>query len=141
MVTADPLVFPTFCPLCSHFCFLFLTALIPIKIPRSRDFPADPAVKNPPSNAGNSGLIPGQRTETPRAAGQLSPHATIREPTSQTRKRPMHFSKDSVCCSYDPTQPEVNKYFLKVSKSHSNSNKIKPFLPRAGTQGFTIFGV
>ena len=32
--------------------------------------------KNPPSNAGDSGLIPGQRTKIAHAAGQLSPRAT-----------------------------------------------------------------
>ena len=32
-----------------------------------------PVVKNPPSNAGDWGLIPGQGTKIPHAAGQLSP--------------------------------------------------------------------
>ena len=36
-------------------------------------------VKNPPSNAGDAGLIPGQGTKIPHAAGQLSPHATTTE--------------------------------------------------------------
>ena len=38
-----------------------------------RDFPGGPVVKNPPSTAGDAGLIPGQGTEIPHAAGQLSP--------------------------------------------------------------------
>ena len=33
-------------------------------------------VKNLPYNAGDSGLIPGQGTKIPHAAGQLSPHPT-----------------------------------------------------------------
>ena len=33
-------------------------------------------VKNPPSNAGDVGSIPGRGTKIPHAAGQLSPHAT-----------------------------------------------------------------
>ena len=37
------------------------------------DFPGGPAAKNPPSNAGDSGLIPRQETEVPHAAGQFSP--------------------------------------------------------------------
>ena len=37
-------------------------------------------VKNPPSNAGDSRLIPDQGTKIPHAAGQLSPHATTTEP-------------------------------------------------------------
>ena len=46
-----------------------------------RDFPGCPVVKNPPSNAGDAGLIPGRGTKIPHAAGQLSPHATTTEPT------------------------------------------------------------
>ena len=37
-------------------------------------------VKNPPSNAGDAGSIPGQGTEIPHAMGQLSPRATTTEP-------------------------------------------------------------
>ena len=37
-------------------------------------------VKNPPSNAGDAGSIPGQGTKIPHAAGQLSPSATTTEP-------------------------------------------------------------
>ena len=44
------------------------------------DFPGGPVVKNPPSNAGDTGSIPGRGTKIPHAAGQLSPHATTREP-------------------------------------------------------------
>ena len=43
------------------------------------DFPGGPVVKNLPSNAGDAGLIPGWGSKIPRAAGQLSPHATTRE--------------------------------------------------------------
>ena len=48
--------------------------------PQLQDFPGGPAVKNPPSNAGDSGSIPGQGTEIPHAAGQLSTRATTTEP-------------------------------------------------------------
>ena len=41
-----------------------------------RDFPGGPVVKNPPYNAGDAGLIPGQGTKIPHAAGQLSLRAT-----------------------------------------------------------------
>ena len=44
-----------------------------------RDFPGDPVVKNPPSNAGDVGSIPGQGTKIPRAMGQLSSCTTARE--------------------------------------------------------------
>ena len=45
-----------------------------------QDFLVGPVVKNPPSNAGDTGLIPGQGTKIPHAVGQLlSPKATTRE--------------------------------------------------------------
>ena len=43
------------------------------------DFPGGPVVKNPPSNAGDVGSIPGRRTKIPHAAEQLSPRASTRE--------------------------------------------------------------
>ena len=43
------------------------------------DFPGGPGVKNPPSNAEDSGLIPGQGTKIPHAMEQLSPRATTEE--------------------------------------------------------------
>ena len=44
------------------------------------DFPGGPVVKNPPSNAGDVGSIPGRGTKSPHAPEQLSPHATSTEP-------------------------------------------------------------
>ena len=44
-----------------------------------RGFPVGPVVKNPPSNAGDVGFIPGRGTKIPHTAGQLSPHATTTE--------------------------------------------------------------
>ena len=41
--------------------------------PKCWDFPGGPLVKNPPYNAGDVGLIPGQGTEILHAVGQLSP--------------------------------------------------------------------
>ena len=35
------------------------------------DFPGGPVVKNMPSNAGDTGSIPGQGTKIPHAMGQL----------------------------------------------------------------------
>ena len=45
-----------------------------------RDLPGGPVVKNPPSNAGDAGSIPGRGTKIPHAAEQLSPCATSTEP-------------------------------------------------------------
>ena len=36
-------------------------------------------VKNPPTNAGDAGSIPGRETKIPRSAGQPSPRATTTE--------------------------------------------------------------
>ena len=47
--------------------------------PVSGDFPGGPVVKNPPSNAGDMGSIPGQGTKIPHAAGQLSQRARTTE--------------------------------------------------------------
>ena len=44
-----------------------------------RDLLGVPAVKNPPSNAGDAGSIPDQGTKIPHAAGQLSLGATAIE--------------------------------------------------------------
>ena len=78
-----------------------------------RDFPGGSVVKNPPSNAGDAGSIPGRGTKIPHAAGQLSPHATTTEPAhcklqsphapqleranlhTTTREKPM-------CCNAEP---------------------------------------
>ena len=47
----------------------------------SGDFPGGPVVKNPPSNAGDVGSIPGRGTKIPHAVGQLSSRAATTEPT------------------------------------------------------------
>ena len=36
------------------------------------DFPGDLVVKNPPTNAGNTGSIPGRGTKDPGAVGELN---------------------------------------------------------------------
>ena len=46
-----------------------------------RDFPGGPVVKNPPSNAGDAGSIPGQETKILHSAGQRSPCTVTTEPT------------------------------------------------------------
>ena len=63
----------------------------------SWDFPGGPDIKNPPSNAGDIGSIPGWGTKIPHAIGQLSPRATAREVcTAQQR---------ACVCNIDPAQP------------------------------------
>ena len=56
------------------------SVFLPIQlISQSWDFPGDPVVKNPPSNAGDAGSIPGRGTSISHAAGQLSPRSTTTE--------------------------------------------------------------
>ena len=52
------------------------------------DFPGGPVVKNPPSNVGDAGSIPGRGTKIPHASGQLSPHATTTEPVRSGARKP-----------------------------------------------------
>ena len=56
------------------------------------DFPGGPGVKNPPSNAGTVGSIPGQGTKIPYAAGQLNLPATTTEPTCPGALEPMRYN-------------------------------------------------
>ena len=58
---------------------LQITTISPSLKKKIRDFSGDPVVKNPPYNAGDKGLIPGQGTKIPHATGQLSSHATTTE--------------------------------------------------------------
>ena len=53
------------------------------------DFPGGPLVKNPPSDAGDAGLIPAQGLRIPHASGQLSLRAAT-----------------TVFCSEDPAQSQ-----------------------------------
>ena len=73
-------------------------------------------LKNPPSNAGDTGSIPGQGTKIPQAAGQLSLCAATtelahsgacapqleRSPRAAT-KSPHNAVKDPTCCNEDPS--------------------------------------
>ena len=59
-----------------------------IKMSLTRDFPGGPVVKNPPSNAGDAGSIPGRGTKIPHATWQLRPCATTTELVRHTREKP-----------------------------------------------------
>ena len=54
-----------------------------IKTGDFRDFPGDPGVKNPPSNAGYVRSIPGQEIKAPHAVGQQSPSTAGKTQHSQ----------------------------------------------------------
>ena len=54
--------------------FLFFSFLVGCVLNVVRwDSPGGPVVKNPPSNAGDTGFIPARGTKIPHATGQLSP--------------------------------------------------------------------
>ena len=78
------------------------------------DFPGVLVVKNPPTNAGDVGLIPGWETKIPHATGQLSPHTATAEPTrpgscapqlerenphAATREKPAHHNEEPTHCN------------------------------------------
>ena len=65
------------------------------------NFPGGPVAKNPPSNTGDAGSIPGRGTKIPRATGQLSPpqllspHATTREKPARYNEEPLRHNERS----------------------------------------------
>ena len=54
-------------------------------------FPGGPVVGNLPCNAGDTGLIPGERTDIPHAAEQLDPCTAIKTQHSQINNSPFFF--------------------------------------------------
>ena len=56
----------------------------------SWDFPGGPVVKNPPSKAGDAGLIPVQGTKIPHATGQLSPCIATEKPLHTIARESLH---------------------------------------------------
>ena len=76
------------------------------KIIYCRDFPSSPIVKNPPSNAGDAGSIPGQGTKIPHPSGQLNPQTTTTKP---------------VCCSERTHMLQLRNIFFKLLKVKSES--------------------
>ena len=79
-------------------------------------------VENPPCNAGDASLIPGQGTKIPHVVGQLSPCAATTEPVgsgaraSQLERSPRTTTKsrhaatkDPVCLNYAANK-KINKY-------------------------------
>ena len=72
------------------------------QIPLFKTEGGGPVVKNPPSNAGDVGSIPGWGTKLPPAAGQLSPRATTKEALCATATEP-------ACSGGRPLQQEKLK--------------------------------
>ena len=94
----------------------------PLKHP-GRDFPGGLEVKNPPSNAGDGGLTPGQGTKIPHAVGC----ATTREPAccnywahelwsprATTREKPARHKEEPVYCNERPCMPQWRSRVLQL---------------------------
>ena len=70
-----------------------------------KDFPGGSVVKNPPSNAGDAGSIPGRGTKIPHATGQLSLRTTTTEPSCHSWReacallleKPSCHSEEPIC--------------------------------------------
>ena len=80
-----------------------LLVTLNIKTKTTSTITSGPVVKNQPSNAGDSGSIPGRGTKIPHAEGQLSLSAATTEPTRsgarvpQLERRPHAPMKDPTC--------------------------------------------
>ena len=62
-------------------------------------FPSSPVVKNPPANAGDTGLIPGRGTKISRALEQLGPCTTTTElePMPACLNKSVHITQQRSC--------------------------------------------
>ena len=76
--------------------------------------PGDLVVGNPPSNAADTGSIPGWETKIPHASGQLSPHTTTRE---------AHTLRQAV-----PQQEKANKTQHGQQQQKSGMGKVISFM-------------
>ena len=66
-------------------------------------------VKNPPSNAGDMGLIPGQGTKIPHATGQLSPRATTTELACLNERAHLPQSTEPTHHNYRAHAPQLER--------------------------------
>ena len=83
---------------------------------QGQDFPSGPVVKNPPSNAGDSGSMTGQGTKIPHAKGQglsllaLEPvFRGKRSPCSEAREAQWVAAKESCVPQWRPSAAKKKK--------------------------------
>ena len=104
---------------------------IPFKI-ASRDFPGGPVVKNPLSNEGDMGSIPGRGIKIPHAEGQLSPHTTTTEPTCHNYRAHMLWSlrattrEKTVCHNERPHMPQRRSRMPKLRPNAARKDPTQP---------------
>ena len=95
-----------------------MTEKLRLKTGFERNFPGGPVVKNPPSHAGDAGLIPGWGTKIPHAVGQLSPRATTTELVCLNERA-------RVPQTAEPTHPGARVLQLERENLH-NTTREKP---------------
>ena len=81
-------------------------------------------VKNPPSNAGDVGLIPGQGTKIPHAVGQLDPGTATRETHGHCNEDPAKKKKKKQ--SEAPIPATTSMKFANVMLSERGWMRILP---------------
>ena len=91
---------------------------------KGRDFPGGPAVRNPPSNAGDSGSIPGRGTGIPRATGQLILRTTTTELACHNYRAHTPWSQRATTREEKTHRPQLERRLRTTTKS-----------PRASTRG------
>ena len=74
-----------------------------------RDSPGGPVVKNPPSNVGDAGSIPGPGTKIPHATGQISPCATTIELSRLNERACVPQTTEPTCSGAHAPQLEERK--------------------------------
>ena len=96
----------------------------------SWDFPGGPVLKNPPSNAGDAGSIPGRGIKIPHATGQLSPRASRREPECPKRRSPRtlepahHNEREKTCTPQLERSPHASAKIPRAVTKTRRSQKI-----------------
>ena len=83
-------------------------------------------VKNPPSNAGDVGSIPGGGTKIPHALGQLSPRATTIELACLKREPACHNYRVHVPWSLGATAREGETHTPPLERSPRTATREKP---------------
>ena len=78
----------------------------------SGDFPGGPVVKNPPSNAGDVGSIPGWGNKIPLAVGQLNLGATTTELEHLKERDHVPQATEPTCPGAHGPQPERENWNL-----------------------------
>ena len=91
-------------------------------------------IKNLPSDTGDSGSAPGQRTEIPHAKGHLSPSPQLLRPSATASEKPSCLNERSRLLQLRPNAAKNNTYFLKkkrkpldrrLMKRHSLRNELR----------------